>query len=137
MNSHDTEMEEMLQAADFAEKAWIYSTEVMPQDVPNGEADLQVRRAGSRYEIGVAARSPVRIVITDVGWPGWRAYLDGQRVKTSTANLAFLSVYVPEGTHHLRIVYLPDAFTRGRAISFATLLVLSAAIAVRRLRRTS
>ena len=35
------------------------------------------------------------------------------------------------------IVYLPDAFTRGRAISFATLLVLSVAIAVRRLRRTS
>ena len=136
MNSHDTEMEEMLLAGDFAEKAWVHSTEVMPQDVPNGEADLQVRRVGSRYEIDVTARSPVRIVVTDAGWPGWRAYLDGRRVKTSTANLAFLSVYVPEGTHHIRLVYLPDAFVRGRAISFATLLVLSAAIVVRRLRRT-
>ncbi|MEK6376167.1 MAG: YfhO family protein [Acidobacteriota bacterium] len=135
MNSHETEMEEMLQATDFAGRAWIYSTEVMPQDVANGEAELQVRRVGSHYEIDVGARSACRIVITDVDWPGWRAYLDGRRVKISTANLAFLSVYVPEGTHHIRLVYLPDAFVRGRAVSFATILVLSAAIVVRRLRR--
>jgi hypothetical protein len=135
MNSYETEMEEMLRATDFAEKAWIHDTEVLAQDVANGEADLKVRREGSRYEIDVAARSACRVVITDVGWPGWRAYLDGRRVKTSTANLAFLSVYVPEGKHHLRLVYLPEAFVRGRAISFATILVLSGAIVVRRLRR--
>jgi len=94
----------------------------------NGEAHLRVSRVGSRYEIDADARSGCHIVISDVGWPGWRAYVDGRRVKIHPANLAFLSVYVPHGKHHLRLVYLPDAFVRGRVISFATILILIVAI---------
>jgi uncharacterized membrane protein YfhO len=53
-------------------------------------------------------------------------------VKIAPANLAFLSVYVPQGRHHLRMVYLPDAFVRGRAISLGTVLLLSIVIIIRR-----
>jgi len=133
MNSDETILEEMLQPTDFAEKAWIYAPEVIPQDMGNGEAHLRVSRVGSRYEIDADARSGCHIVISDVGWPGWRAYVDGRRVKIHPANLAFLSVYVPQGKHHLRLVYLPDAFVRGRAISVATLLILLVVIPARRL----
>ena len=134
MNDDDTELEEMRQATDFAAKAWIHSTDVLPQDVDNGSADLHLQRDGARYEIDVVAHSAARVVITDVAWPGWRAYLDGRRVKLETANLAFLSVYVPTGRHHLRVVYLPEAFVRGRAISFATLALLLIVTAASRYR---
>jgi hypothetical protein len=137
MNSDDTELEEMRQATDFGAKAWIHSDEVMPQDVDNGQAALKVRRVGSRYEVDVDARSGSHIVIADVGWPGWRAYVDGRRVKIATANLAFLAVYVPQGRHRLRLVYLPDAFVRGRAISFGTLAVLLIVTALRARRRAA
>ena len=123
MNNDDIALEEMRHATDFAAKAWIHSDDVPPQDVANGSAELRTTRVGSRYEIDVVARSGSHIVIADVAWPGWRAYLDGQRVRIDSANLAFLSLYVPEGRHHLRVEYLPDAFVRGRAISFGTILL--------------
>ena len=117
----------MRQATDFAAKAWIHRTDLLPQDVDNGPASVQVKRDWSRYDIDVNTHSGAHVVIADVAWPGWRAYLDGRRVKIESANLAFLAVYVPEGRHHLRLVYLPDAFVRGRAISFGTILLLIAA----------
>jgi hypothetical protein len=132
MNSEETELEEMRQATDFAAKAWIHTLDVLPQDVDNGAAELRVERDGARYEIDIDARSGAHVVITDVGWPGWRAFLDGRRVKIAPANLAFLSVYVPKGRHHLRMIYLPDAFVRGRAISLGTVLLLSIVIIIRR-----
>jgi uncharacterized membrane protein YfhO len=51
-------------------------------------------------------------------------------VKIESANHSFLGVYVPPGRHHLRVVYLPDAFVRGRAISIGTLLLVGIAIPV-------
>jgi hypothetical protein len=133
MNSDDTALDEMRHATDFAAKAWIHSDEILPQDVANGSAELRTSRVGSRYEIDVIAHPGAHVVITDVAWPGWRAYLDGQRVRIDSANLAFLSVYVPEGRHHLRVEYMPDAFVRGRAISFGTILLLLIVFIRRRL----
>jgi uncharacterized membrane protein YfhO len=37
------------------------------------------------------------------------------------ANHAFLGVFVPKGSHHVKLQYLPESFTRGRNISFTTL----------------
>jgi uncharacterized membrane protein YfhO len=115
----------MRQTADFAEKAWIHRTDILPQDVGNGPAVLRVRRNWSRYRIDVDASAGTHVVIADVAWPGWRAYVDGRRVKLESANLAFLGVYVPPGRHRLRLDYLPDAFVRGRAVSFGTIVLLS------------
>ena len=52
-----------------------------------------------------------------------------------TANRAFLSMYVPAGHHHLQVIYLPDAFVRGRVISLGTLALIVGALASRRLAR--
>ena len=74
------------------------------------------------------------IVISDAALPGWRAYLDGRRVKLLTANHAFLAVYVPAGEHRLRLQYLPQSFVVGRTISFATLALIALFIIIRRRR---
>ena len=103
----------------------------------NGNAVLQTQRIGSRYEIDAEVQAPARIVITESSWPGWRAYLDGRRVKLDQANRAFLSMYLPAGRHHLQIVYLPDAFVRGRVISLGTLALLVVGVGVRRWRTLS
>ena len=124
MNSDDTSLEEMKQATDFAAKAWIHRTALPPQDIDNGQADVHVKRDWSRYDIDVDARSAAHVVIADVAWPGWRAYLDGRRVRLESVNLAFLGVYVPAGRHRLRLVYLPDAFVRGRALALGTIVLL-------------
>jgi len=135
IDSDQRTLEEMSAATDFADEAWILTHDVPPQLIDNGAAVLHTQRIGSRYEIDADVRSACRIVITESSWPGWRAYIDGRRVKLDQANRAFLSMYVPAGRHHLQVVYLPDAFVRGRVISLGTLALLVVGVGVRRWRR--
>lgn len=142
IDNHDFTLDEMSHATDFSDVAWIYAPGEAPHDEENGRADLAVRRVGSRYEIDASVDAGSRIVITEASWPGWRAYIDGKRVKLARANRAFLALFVPRGKHQVRVVYLPDAFVEGRAISFATLaiilckLLVDAFHAIRRRRST-
>ena len=66
------------------------------------------------------------LVVSLPAWSGWRAYVDDRRVPTHFANHAFLAVHVPRGRHHVRLVFLPTSFVIGRAITFATLILIGA-----------
>jgi uncharacterized membrane protein YfhO len=77
------------------------------------------------------------IVISETHWPGWRAYVDGRPVRPHYANHAFLGVHVPAGAHRVRLVYLPESFTRGRLISGVALLGVALYLVVRCLRSFS
>ncbi|MBC7978096.1 MAG: YfhO family protein [Myxococcales bacterium] len=131
----ETALAEMAQATDFADVAWIYTNAIPPHTAPNGAAQLRVRRVGTRYEIRTDSATDSRIVITESSWPGWRAYIDGRRVKMQLANHAFLSIGIPAGKHEVRVVYLPQEFVQGRAISLATVLLLAIVGFVYRRRR--
>jgi len=139
IDNHQFTLDEMSHATDFSDVAWIYSRETPPHDEDNGNATLDVHRVGSRYEIDANVANGARIIISEASWPGWRAYVDDHRVKLDRANRAFLGLFVPQGKHHIRVVYLPDAFVRGRAISLMTLLCMllnHAFNAIRRRRST-
>ncbi|HEX8171601.1 MAG TPA: YfhO family protein [Thermoanaerobaculia bacterium] len=129
---------EMVHATDFAATAWIEDANVAPHEERNGEARLHVRRSGgARYDIDVVARGATRVVVVESNWPGWRAYVDGKRVALARTDRAFFSVYVPEGRHKVRVIYLPEAFVRGRAVTFATLALLALAALISRWRRST
>jgi hypothetical protein len=131
--------ERMLAATDFRELAWITDRGVTPHERDNGPGAiaLRSRRPGGEYVFDAAMQRDGWVVISDSAWPGWRAYLDGRRVRMQGANAAILSVYVPAGRHRVRVVYRPDSFVRGRAISAATLLALLLLGVVLRRRRAS
>jgi hypothetical protein len=137
-DSDDATLKEMAVAADFAEEAWVRA-EGPARMIENGDATLHVQRRGSRYDIDADARTATRIVISESGWPGWRATIDGASVIIEQANRAFLSVRVPPGHHHIRVIYLPESYVQGRAISIGTLALLGAGagVAIRKRRRTS
>jgi hypothetical protein len=116
-------MESMKDATDFASTAWIETDAYQPHDAPNGPGAVTLRRDGLAYELQATMQRAGWIVVAETHWPGWRAYVDGRAVRPHYANHAFLGVYVPAGAHRVRLVYLPESFTRGRMISGATLLV--------------
>ena len=120
---------------DFRAIGWIETGDREQHVVVNGEATLATRRNGSEYAIDVNAHTATWLVLTECAWRGWRAYIDGRRVRTHYADVAFLGIYVPAGRHQLRVVYLPESFVRGRAISFATLAAVVIALVIRRSRR--
>jgi len=118
-------LEQMKGASDFSQVAWIEAPSYEPQDAPNGPGRLAVRRDGSAFDIDAQMDGAGWIVISETGWKGWRAYIDGRRVEWLFANHAFLGIHVPAGRHRLRLVYLPESFTRGRTITLATLALLA------------
>ncbi len=129
------QIEDMRVERDFGETAWI-TANVAPHTRENGPGVVRIREysPGGRYLLDADMQRDGWVVISATAWDGWRAYIDGRRVETQRANIAFLSVLVPAGRHSVRIVYWPDSFVRGRAITFATLAALVVFATMRRTR---
>src|SRR4029077_6660446 len=111
----------MALATDFSDLAWIEAPELTPHEITNGPGALTIHRDGAGLSIDAVRAADGCVGAAESGWKGWRAYLDGRRVQLDFANHAFLGVFVPKGRHHVKLQYLPESFTRGRNISFATL----------------
>ncbi len=130
----DSVLRGMRMTADFAETAWLTVPQYPPHEIHNGPGTLVTRREGLAYEIDADLELDSWVVISDSKWPGWRAYIDGRRVETHYANHAFIGLFVPKGRHHLRVVFHPEWFTRGRNVTLATLIALVIFFALRRYR---
>jgi hypothetical protein len=128
-------VKEMVKARDFADMAWISAPEYPSHQISNGPGTVGIRRNGATWELDVVMENDGWVVISESAWPGWRSYVDGKRVRWHFANHAFLGVYLSRGTHQVRLVYLPEAFTRGRAISLLTLAAIVAFFMLSALRR--
>jgi hypothetical protein len=111
--------------SDFGARSWIDSRTGPQREEVNGPGRARTERKG-RNELLVHASMDGGgwVVITQAAWNGWRAYLDGKRAPIRYANHAFLGVYVPQGTHTIRLVYRPRAFVVGAWISGVSALLL-------------
>ncbi|MBU2460336.1 YfhO family protein [Patescibacteria group bacterium] len=63
------------------------------------------------------------VVSSEVMYPGWEAYLDGEKVPLYTGNLAFRTMYVPKGKHSIIMRYNPRIFLYGALVTLATVFV--------------
>ncbi len=131
----DRQVAEIGRQTDHSDVAWL-TADVQPYERENGPGRVAIREysPGGRYLLDAVMERDGWIVISETAWKGWRAYVDGRRVQMQNANAAYLSVHVPAGRHLVRVVYWPESFVIGRAISFATLAALIAFAIVRRLR---
>ncbi len=95
----------------------------------------------SRYDsdqvvVDVAAKRQSLLLLTDIFYPGWRAYVDGIEAPVLRANFCFRAVLVPAGARQVVFRYDPWSFKIGVAASLLTLLGLAGwAIASLRNRR--
>ena len=62
------------------------------------------------------------LVIIDLYYPGWRAYLDGSEVPLYPANYLFRAVPIPAGRHRLKMVFQPRSFALGIYLNLGSLL---------------
>jgi hypothetical protein len=125
----------MKAATDFSDVAWIEVPEYKPHEIANGPGTLTLQKDGFGLSIDATMAGDGWIVASQSAWKGWRAYLDGRRVQTRFANHAFVGVFVPRGRHSVTLQYLPESFTHGRNISFATLAGLLIVAAIRRFQK--
>jgi uncharacterized membrane protein YfhO len=65
------------------------------------------------------------LVLSDVWYPGWRAWLDGAPMPISRANYLYRAVFVSAGDHQVVFSYQPLSFWLGLAISLISCLLLA------------
>lgn len=111
---------EMAGVTDFAERAWIESGSDI-QERANGPGRVSIRRARNGYELDADMEGDGWIVVSICDWKGWRAYLDGRRVRIRRADAAFMGIHSPAGKHHIRLVYRPDSFVLGAVVSLVSI----------------
>lgn len=76
----------------------------------NGAIDVSARSAGAK------------VLVVSTPWePGWRAWLDGRRVRPAIADTLFLATPIPAGDHRLRLRYLPAPVQFGLYISLISI----------------
>jgi hypothetical protein len=89
-----------------------------------------------RVQLTVDAQTPGFLVLSDLHYPGWKAFVDDDEVPILRANYLFRAVHLDPGSWVVRFEYHPASLRNGVWISAATLLcvvvVLALAVARRR-----
>jgi len=69
------------------------------------------------------------LVLSDNYFPGWKAFIDGERTKIYRANYTFRAVHIPGGSHEVTFKYDPLSFKIGLYITIFSLILLSTVFA--------
>jgi hypothetical protein len=89
--------------------------------VSENERIVSWQRRNNAMEIRVATSAPAALVVGETIWPGWHAWIDGQKVSLEPANYLFRGVEVPGGQSQVRMIYEPQTFRFGSFISLCGL----------------
>ena len=79
-----------------------------------------------RLELRTRNAQPGFLVLSEIYYRGWEAWLDGQRVPVERVNYALRGVQVPAGEHRLEMIFRAHSFRNGAAWSLVGVLLLLA-----------
>ncbi|MBN1900565.1 YfhO family protein [Candidatus Sumerlaeota bacterium] len=101
--------------------------EPIPDDFPAKFAPARVnieQFQSDRFIAEVEAEDRAFVVFSEMYHPGWRVYLNGQRVKPYRVNIFMNGLPVPQGRHRIVFRYLPQSFFYGLILSCLSLALL-------------
>ncbi|MEW6619642.1 MAG: YfhO family protein [bacterium] len=64
------------------------------------------------------------LFMSETYYPGWKAYVDGQKTEIYRANYIFRAIKFPKGNHQVEFVYFPLSFKTGLFGSLLTLILM-------------
>ncbi len=96
-----------------------------PNNPSSDRASVTTYKAG-RIELNTATGAPGLLVLSEVYYPAWKAYVDGERVPLYRADYLLRAVPVPAGEHTVELRYESWTLRLGTAVSLLTGLVLAA-----------
>ncbi len=95
----------------------------LPEDPSSDRASVASYEA-TRIELSTATGAPGLLVLSEVYYPAWKAYVDGEPVPLYRADHLFRSVPVPAGKHQVELRYESSALKTGVAISLIAYVAL-------------
>jgi hypothetical protein len=97
---------------------------------PDDHAEM-VRETPSLVQISAHTGGPSYLVLGDLFYPGWVAYVDGERVPVYSANYLFRAVrLLRAGDHSVRFEYRPGTVLVGASISTVAVLMVGIMLVV-------
>ena len=87
-----------------------------------GTAEI-VEYSPDRIDMNVKADGDALLFLSEIYYPGWKAYVDGLETKIYRADYLFRSIAVKRGEHSISFIYDPLSFRLGRYISLGALVL--------------
>jgi hypothetical protein len=104
-----------------------------PSAEPADPGQVVIEEYGiNEVELYVEATEPSLVVLTDSYYPGWNAFVDGDRKPLWRANSLFRAVEVSPGEHDVVFRYQPASVRWGITISFCSLILIFAGLLIER-----
>ncbi len=99
--------------------------------------DVRITRYGySAVDLATKAQQAGIVILCDMMYPGWRAYVDDQPVDVLKADGIFRGAFVPAGEHRVSFRFEPACMRHGWMLLGAALAILAALLVLPRLRPT-
>src|SRR5208282_3906510 len=84
-----------------------------------------VELSPNKITIKVKTASPSFLILSEVNYQGWRAYVDGVEVPIMSPYSVLRSIHIDTpGAHEVSFVYQPISFTIGVVVTLATPLII-------------
>ena len=123
-----------LSSSHFKPRSLAYVEEPPPPGwmaAPSAPSNSMSAVTVSRYESDVVTYevetgSNVLLVTPELFYPGWAAYVDGERTEIYRTNYVFRGVFLSAGQHEVKFSYRPSSFRAGVIISALSIGVVGA-----------
>jgi len=113
----------------------IFSSDFDPVRVATVKGDLALEGTGrgtlevlayrpNRVTLIANTDQPALLVLSDLLYPGWQAYVDREPVKLYSTNGLFRGVFVPPGEHEITMRFFPTSFRLGLGLLGMALLMV-------------
>ena len=101
----------------------------LPETPPEKWAAAQVtQRRANQIEIAAQSEYAGILVVSETYFPGWQAYLNGERVDIFPVDGMLRGISIPAGVHLVRFTYHPTSFILGVVLAGITILALTVSV---------
>lgn len=80
-------------------------------------------REPNRIKLQASLEEPGFLVLSEVDYPGWKAFDEDRELEIYNANYILKSIYLSKGDHNISFVYSPISYKVGKTISLLTLVL--------------
>lgn len=91
--------------------ALLVQLEAAGKQAPPSRPGTLLHFGSDRVEVSIDAPAAGIVVLNEVNYPGWQAYVDGEEATSFTANYLLRAVAVPQGRHTILWRYRPPGHT--------------------------
>lgn len=107
--------------------------EELPQQLPSEQKDITISKASDikivlykpeYVEMETYSNYDGYLILPEVYFPGWKAFVDGKEMPIYKANYIFRAIYLPQGSHRVIFKYpFPRELKIGLAVSLTTFIM--------------